>query len=79
MAETPGVTLKQGTEELGVSPCGLARWRKQMREDVESKAFRGQGNARDEEMAALKRELARIKKEYDLLREAAVFFVKGSK
>jgi transposase len=42
------------------------------------KAFPGKGVARDEEMAALKRELARVKKERDILREAATFFAKES-
>jgi transposase len=32
----------------------------------------------DVELARLKRELARVKKERDFLREAATFFAKGS-
>ena len=79
MADTPGVTLKQVAEEPGINAHLLGKWRKQMRDDGESKVFPGQGNARDEEMAALKRELARVKKERDFLREAAVFFAKESK
>ena len=79
MADTPGVTLKQVAEELGINAHLLGKWRKQLREDGESNAFPGQGNARAEEMAALKRELARVKKERDFLREAAVFFAKESK
>ena len=42
-------------------------------------AFLGKGAARDEEMAALKRELNRVKKERDFLREAATFFAKDPK
>ncbi|WP_373896424.1 hypothetical protein ACCP16_12360 [Xanthomonas citri pv. malvacearum] len=41
-------------------------------------AFGGSGTPRDEELARLKRELARVKKERDFLREAATFFAKGS-
>ena len=41
--------------------------------------FPGKGNPRDEEMAALKRELARVKKERDFLKEAATFFAKESR
>jgi transposase len=41
-------------------------------------AFAGTGTPRDEERARLKRELARVKKERDFLREAATFFAKGS-
>ena len=41
-------------------------------------AFVGTGTPRDEELAQLKRELARVKTERDLLREAATLFAKGS-
>ena len=40
------------------------------------KAFPGQGHARDEELMRLKRENARLRKERDLLKEAAAFFAK---
>ena len=42
------------------------------------RAFGGSGKPRDEEVASLKRELARVKKERDFLREAATFFARGS-
>ncbi len=42
-------------------------------------AFPGQGKTGDEEMASLKRELARVKKERDFLKEAAAFFARESK
>ena len=41
-------------------------------------AFHGTGMPRDEEVALLKCELARVKKERDFLREAATFFAKAS-
>lgn len=41
-------------------------------------AFGGSGNPRDEEIAALKRELARVKKERDFLGEVATFFARES-
>ena len=43
------------------------------------KAFRGQGHARDEELARLKRELERVKRERDFLKDAAAYFAKESK
>lgn len=73
-----GVSLKQVAEELGINAGMLGRWRKELGEHG-SKAFMGKGKARDEEMAALKRELARVKKERDFLKEAAAFFAKESK
>ena len=73
-----GVSLKQVAEELGINAGMLGRWRKELSEHGD-KAFMGKGKARDEEMAALKRELARVKKERDFLKEAAAFFAKESK
>ena len=40
--------------------------------------FPGKGNPRDEEMAALKRGMARVKKKRGFLREAGKFFAKES-
>jgi transposase len=42
------------------------------------KPFPGAGVSRDQELLALKRELARVKKERDFLRDAAAFFAKES-
>ncbi|MEW8028490.1 MAG: transposase [Candidatus Thiodiazotropha sp.] len=66
-----GATLKEIGEELGINPGMIGRWRRELGLG-ESNAFAGQGKLRDEEMAALKRELAKVKKERDFLREAAV-------
>ena len=63
--------------ELGIGAHLLTRWRHES--DAEGpKAFGGAGNARDVEVARLKRELARMKKGRDFLREAATFFARDS-
>ena len=77
MASQPGVTCLQVALEIGVNPNLLSRWKREL-EEVPAKAFKGSGTPRDEELARLKRELARVKKERDFLREAATFFAKGS-
>lgn len=77
MASEPGVTCRQVALEIGVNPNLLSRWKREL-EEVPAKAFKGSGTPRDEELARLKRELARVKKERDFLREAATFFAKGS-
>lgn len=78
LANQPGVTKAQIGRDLGVNPNMITRWQREL-ESNGTKAFLGQGVARDEEMATLKRENARLKKERDFLREAATFFAKGPK
>lgn len=78
LASQPGVTKRQIAEELGIGTKMLGRWCRES-EAHDGKAFPGQGNARDEEMAALRRELARVKKERDFLSEAAPFFARERK
>lgn len=73
-----GVTQAQVARELGISAHMLGRWVREFREIGEA-AFPGKGKSRDTEMTALKRELARVKKERDFLREAATFFAKDRK
>jgi len=73
----PGVSCAQVARELGVGANLLSRWRREA-DQAGNRAFGGTGNARDEEVAALKRELARVKTERDFLREAATFFARES-
>jgi len=73
-----GVTDKAVCAELGISPRQLSRWRDELRLHG-GNAFPGQGHSRDEELTELKRELAKVKRERDFLKDAAVFFAKESK
>ena len=78
LASQEGVSLTQVAQDLGIGANMLRRWRKEG--NLEGfKAFRGQGVARDEELARLKRELGRVKRERDFLRDAAAYFAKESK
>lgn len=76
-ARQPGVSCAQVARELGIRDSLLTRWKREA-ETAGKAAFAGTGSPRDEEVARLKRELARITKERDFLREAATFFAKGS-
>ena len=78
LANQPGVTKAQIGRELDINPNMITRWQRELASNG-SKAFLGQGVVRDEEMAALKRELNRVKKERDFLREAATFFASDQK
>jgi transposase len=78
LANQPGVTKSQIARELEINPNMITRWQRELSANG-SKAFLGQGIARDEEMAGLKREVNRLRKERDFLREAATFFAKSPK
>ena len=78
LASQSGVTKRQIGEELGIDAKELGRWC-QEQSTHGPKAFPGPSIARDEEIAALKRELTRVKKERDFLQEAAAFFARESK
>jgi len=64
--------------QLGIASSSLGRW---VREAAAhgTQAFPGQGNARDEEMMRLRREVAQLKKERDFLRDAAAYFARDDK
>jgi len=73
----PGVSCAQVARELGIGANLLSRWRREA-DQAGNLAFGGAGNAQDEEVAVLKRELSRVKKERDFLREATTFFARES-
>jgi transposase len=62
---------------LGIGANLLTRWKREA-DAGGHHAFGGTGKPRDEEVARLKLELARVKKERDFLREAATFFARES-
>lgn len=77
MAKSGMKPISQVAYDLGINAGVLSRWCREM-EAGKGKA-QGQGKPRDEEVAALKRELVQVKKERDFLKEAAAFFAKESK
>ena len=77
MLDAPGVTVSQIAADLGIEANMLGRWRRELRRHPEQ-VFVGNGRSRDEEVSQLRRELARVTKERDFLREAAAFFARAS-
>ena len=73
----PGVSCRQVGIELGINARFLSCCRREA-DATSTPSFQGSGSPRDAELARLKRELARVKKERDFLREAATFFAKES-
>ena len=77
MLDVPGVTVSQIAADLGMRANVWGRWRRELRRQPQQ-AFGGNGRARDHELSQLRRELARVTKERDFLREAAAFFARAS-
>jgi transposase len=66
-------TLNQVASDLGISYNILFRWKRELGE-TNKKAFTGNGNSRDEEMARLQKENAELKLERDILKKAVAIF-----
>ena len=78
MLDAPGVSVSQIAAELGIGATVLGRWRRELRQES-TQAFSDHGRPRDEKMTQLRRELSRVTKERDFLREAAPFFARTSR
>ena len=74
-----GVSYARAAEDLGVHPTQLRNWVKALADDPEH-SFPGQGQMKPEqsEIARLKREVAKLKAERDILKKAAAYFAKES-
>ena len=74
-----GVSVAQAARDLGVHENVLRKWVRAQETD-RHQAFRGQGQMKPEqaEISRLKREVARLKMERDLLKKAAAYFAKES-
>lgn len=70
-----GISVAQAARDLGVPESALWRWKKQYEDDPEQ-AFPGKGHLKpqDEELHRLRRELARVRQERDILKKAVGIF-----
>ncbi len=59
--------------DLGINESVLQRWKKRLQEG-EDRPFPGRGNPRDQEVAKLHKELARVKQENEILKKAVGIF-----
>jgi transposase len=59
--------------DLGISDNTLQGWKLQM-DKTPDNPFPGNGNPRDQELASLQRELARLKEENEILKKAVGIF-----
>jgi transposase len=69
--------------ELGIGESCLNRWKRALEQPAPGQAamrpFPGKGNPRDEEMAQLQRELARVKEENEILKKGVGIFTSRPK
>lgn len=72
-----GVSVAQAARDLDLHQTVLRRWIQQYR-DQPAGAFPGQGRmtSADDEVRRLKREVARLKAERDILKKAAAYFAR---
>ena len=74
-----GHPTAQVARDLGITPNLLRRWKQEVAGDPVA-AFPGKGRRKphEEELARLKRELARVTQERDFLKSVAAYFAKPS-
>jgi transposase len=77
LSQQPNANASQVARDIGINPNMLWRWHREF-DSGSKKAFPGSGIARDQALLALRRELAKVKKERDFLRDAAAFFARES-
>jgi transposase len=73
LASEEGQSTSQVARDLGIGPELLRRWKRVFDEEGE-RAFPGEGRARDEDMARLRRDLRRVTEERDILKKAVAIF-----
>jgi transposase len=74
-----GYNVSEAARNLDIDHNTLRRWKKQLESD-KSEAFPGNGKmtSEKEELHRLRKEVAKLKMERDILKKAAVFFAKES-
>ena len=73
--QNSGKKVTEVAHDLGIRYDLISRWKRELSED-NVKAFPGSGNPRDEEIARLKKEIADVKMERDILKKAVAIFSK---
>jgi transposase len=74
-----GVSVAQAARDLGVHENVLRKWVRELSTDpVQAFPGHGQMKAEQAEIAALRKEVAKLKMERDILKKAAAWFAKES-
>lgn len=75
MTKKPGCSVAEVARELDIRENELHHWCKLVNEQGDE-AFPGQGRKSNDETSQLKREVARLREENEILKKAAIFFAK---
>lgn len=75
LLESSSKSGREIEKDLGIGSGMIYRWKKEFGEQ-NIRAFPGNGNPRDEELYRLRKELAEITEERDILRKAVAIFSK---
>jgi len=78
MLESGGRTGREIELDLGIGRGLIYRWRRELGQG-NIRAFPGNGNPRDEELHQLRKELADVKEDREILRKALAIFSKVKK
>ncbi len=80
LAEESDKPVTQVARELGIRVNQIYKWKQQLEEKHDS-AFPGKGrqSGKDAELAALKRKVAQLEEENEILKKAAAYFAREHK
>ena len=73
-----GYSILEAARNLGISDSALGKWKRTLENEgnPHQLAFPGKGHPRDVELAALRKELEKTKRERDILKKALGYFAK---
>ena len=76
LVQSSGRSVAEVAKDLGIDRGLLDRWRREQREAEggSRKAFTGQGNPRDEELARLQKENADLRETNEILKKSVAIF-----
>jgi transposase len=78
LLNTTNKNASEVARDLGIRPDMISRWKREF-EQENIQAFTGQGNPRDEELAKLRKEVADLKMERDILKKAMAISLRTEK
>jgi transposase len=77
LSDQPGASVQQTAADLGIEVKYLYRWRYELKRCAgETSPKNGRRSASEEELAQLRREVAELRMERDILKKAAAYFAR---